>query len=65
MDISREILALRRRDDGIFEFYEDGELVEEWLINTDDEVWGWLVVKTLRHLKNIADKRLKMVEAKK
>ena len=59
---SREILALKRRDDGVFQFYEDGELAEEWLINTDDEVWGWLVVKVLRHLRNIADKRLKGVK---
>jgi len=59
---SREILALKRREDGVFEFYEDGELAEEWAIPNDGEVWGWLVVKVLRHLRNIADKRLKEVK---
>ena len=59
---SREILSLRRRGDGVFEFYEDSELTEEWTISDDGEVWGWLVVKILRHLRNIADKRLKGVE---
>jgi len=58
----REILALRRREDGTFEFYEDGKLAEEWTIPDDGEVWGWLVVKVLRHLRNIADKRLKGVK---
>lgn len=62
--MSREILALKRREDGIFEFYEDGELIEEWTIPDDGEVWGWLVFKILRHLKNIVDKRLKMLEDK-
>ena len=62
--MNREILSLRRRNDGVFEFYEDGKLAEEWTIPHDAEiVWGWLVVKVLRHLRNIADKRLKMIEA--
>ena len=63
---SREILALKRREDGTFEFYEDGELTEEWEVKEYDEgIWGWMVVKLLRHLKNIGDKRLKMLEGKK
>ena len=59
---SREILTLKRREDGTFEFYEDGKLAEEWTIPNNEDVWGWLVVKVLRHLRNIADKRLKMLE---
>jgi len=60
---SREILSLKRRDDGVFEFCEDGELAEEWEVKEYDEgIWGWMVVKILRHLKNIGDKRLKMLE---
>jgi len=60
--MSREILSLRRRDDGTFEFYEDGELAEEWVIDDYEEVWGWMVVKLLRHLKNIGEKRLEVIE---
>jgi len=60
--LSREILSLKRREDGTFEFYEDGELAEEWLIEDYEEVWGWLVVKMLRHLKNIGEKRLEAIE---
>ena len=57
--MSREILSLKRRDDGTFEFYEDGELAEEWKVKEYDEgVWGWMIVKLLRHLKNIGEKRL-------
>lgn len=63
--MSREILALKRRDDGVFEFYEDGELIEEWIYDSPDEAWGVLLVKTLRHLKNISDRRLKMINARK
>lgn len=59
--MSREILALKRREDGTFEFYEDGELAEEWVIDDYEEVWAWLVVKVVRHLRNIADRRLKEV----
>jgi len=59
---SREILALKRRDDGVFEFYEDGKLTEEWIYRDPEEAWGIILTKTLRHLKNIADKRLKMLE---
>ncbi len=60
---SREILALRRRKDGVFEFYEDGNLVEEWVYNDPEEAWGYLIVKTLRHLRNIADKRLRDISS--
>lgn len=64
--MNREILSLRRREDGAFEFYEDGELAEEWQIPNDtDEIWGWLVVKVLRHLKNIAEKRLEVIKEDK
>jgi len=63
--MSREILSLKRREDGTFEFYEDGEFAEEWKVKEfDDSVWGWMVVKILRHLRNIADKRLKLLEDK-
>jgi len=63
--MNREILALKRREDGTFEFYEDGELTEEWVVVDYDGAWGWMVVKLLRHLRNIGDKRLKMLEDKK
>ena len=63
--MSREILKLSRREDGVFEFYEDGELAEEWTIASGDEVWGWMVVKLLRHLKNIGEKRLSEVKMTK
>jgi len=33
--MSREILKLSRRDDGIFEIYGDGILVEEYEANED------------------------------
>jgi len=59
---SREILSLKRREDGTFEFYEDGKLAEEWAVDDYDEVWGWMVVKLLRHLKNIGEKRLGGIE---
>lgn len=59
--IRREILKLSRREDGTFEFYEDGKLAEEWVYQDPEEAWGMLIVKTLRHLRNIADKRLKEV----
>ena len=59
--MSREILSLKRRDDGMFEFYEDGELAEEWIYKDPEEAWGMIIVKTLRHLKNIAEKRLQNV----
>lgn len=60
---SREILSLKRRDDGVFEFYEDGELTEEWEVKEyDDGIWGWLIAKLLRHLKNIGEKRVRLVE---
>jgi len=62
--MSREILSLKRREDGMFEFYEDGELVEEWIYQDPEEAWGMIVVKILRHLKNMADKRLEMVKDK-
>jgi len=58
---SREILSLKRREDGVFEFYEDGKLAEEWIVDDYDEIWGWMVVKLLRHLKNIGDKRLEAI----
>ena len=57
--MNREIFALRRRDDETFLFYEDGEITEEWLAEDYTEAWGVLIVKVLRHLRNIADKRLK------
>ena len=63
--MSKEILSLKRREDGTFEFYEDGKLVEEWEVKEYDEyIWDWMVLKLLRHLKNIGDKRLKMLEDK-
>ena len=39
--MSREILALKRREDGTFEIYADGELVEEYEANMD--TWGALL----------------------
>jgi len=61
--MSREILSLKRRDDGTFEFHEDGELAEEWEVKEYDEgVWGWMIVKLLRHLKNIGDKRVEVIK---
>jgi len=60
--LSRDILSLKRREDGTFEFYEDGELTEEWVIDAYEEVWGWMVVKLLRHLKNIGEKRIKEIK---
>jgi len=60
--MNREILSLRRREDGTFEFYEDGELAEEWMVEDYEGVWDWMVVKLLRHLKNIGEKRLKARE---
>ena len=60
--MNREILALRRREDGTFEFYEDGKLAEEWTYRDPEEAWGMIIVKTLRHLKNIGEKRLEAIE---
>ena len=60
---SREILALKRRADGIFEIYADGELVEEYEANAD--TWGALLpIKLWRHFNGIVEKRIKQ-EAKK
>jgi len=56
--ISREILSLRRREDGVFEIYADGELVEEYEANAD--TWGALLpIKLWRHFNNIVEKRIK------
>ena len=61
--MSREILSLKRGDDGSFEFYEDGELAEVMRFDDYDEAWGMLVVRLLRHLKNIGEKRLQEVNS--
>jgi len=56
--LSREILALKRREDGIFEIYADGELVEEYEANKD--TWGALLpIKLWRHFNNIVERRIK------
>lgn len=56
--MSREILALRRREDGIFEIYADGKLVEEYEANED--TWAALLpIKLWRHFNNIIEKRVK------
>ncbi len=56
--MSREILALKRRDDGIFEIYADGELVEKYEANKD--TWRALLpIKLWRHFNAIVEKRIK------
>ena len=56
--MSREILSLKRRENGIFEIYADGELVEEYKAN--DDTWGALLpIKLWRHFNNIVEKRIK------
>lgn len=56
--MSREILALKRREDGTFEIYADGELVEEYEANAD--TWGALLpIKLWRHFNATVEKRIK------
>ena len=56
--MSREILALKRREDGIFEIYADGKLVEEY--EASEDTWGALLpIKLWRHFNNIVEKRIK------
>ena len=55
--MSREILSLKRREDGIFEFYEDGELTEEY--DAQSDTWNGIIpVKMWRHFNHIIDKRI-------
>lgn len=56
--MSREILSLKRREDGIFEIYADGELVDTYEANED--TWGALLpIKLWRHFNKIVERRVK------
>ncbi|KKM27422.1 hypothetical protein LCGC14_1574960 [marine sediment metagenome] len=56
--MSREILALKRREDGTFEIYADGKLVEEYI--ADENTWGALLpIKLWRHFNEIVERRIK------
>lgn len=55
--MSREILSLKRREDGVFEIYADGELVGEYEANED--TWGALLpIKLWRHFNKIVERRV-------
>ena len=55
--MSREILSLKRREDGIFEIYADGELVEEY--EADEDTWvALLPIKLWRHFNKILKRRV-------
>jgi len=55
--MSREILALKRREDGIFEIYADGKLVEEY--EAKEDTWGALLpIKLWRHFNEIVERRV-------
>ncbi|KKN72647.1 hypothetical protein LCGC14_0408890 [marine sediment metagenome] len=57
----REILALKRRADGIFEIYADGKLVEEYEI--DEYTQGAVLpIKMWRHFNSIIEKRIKELD---
>ena len=59
--MDREILSLKRRGDGTFEIYADGELVEEYEANED--TWGALLpIKLWRHFNYIVEKRIKELD---
>ena len=54
---SREILSLRRRTDGLFEFWVDGELVETYEAQPD--TWEILLpIKLWRYFKGKVRKRI-------
>ncbi len=57
---SREILSLRRAQDGKFEFWEDGKLVEVY--EADTETWHALLpIKLWRHFNKIVENRIREV----